>query len=184
MKIASLAGYVQKGLTDDAKKWFAKTERCEVADEKIRKLSTFLAHLDEEHHATMKALDAMIRGKKFPSIQGVDISDDWTYGFDFAKNDVEILDEDGEPVDAASVWSLACDGGGNHYMVTSDGRVVVWNHEEGNIEGHTQFANLDVFFWVMLRLAAIEDGKLQKKDVEKEIRSLKQGGADFLLDRT
>ncbi len=184
MKIESLAGYTQKGLSGDVAEWFADAERCEVDEEGIRPLAGFLKHLDKRHHASMKAFDALVRGGKWPSISGLDIMDDWTYGFDFAKNDVNVLDEEGEEVDRESVYSLGCDGGGNHYMVVEDGRVVVWNHEEDSIEGHTQFASLDVFLWVMLRLAAVEDGKLAQSAVEKDIRSLKQGGADFLLDRS
>jgi hypothetical protein len=141
-----------------------------------------LKHLDAKHRASLKAFDALVRAKKFPVIFGLDISDDWTYGFDFAKNEATILDEEGKEVDAETVYALGCDGGGNYWLVTDDGRVVVWNHEEDSIEAHTQFASLDVFLWVIVRLAAVRAKKLAKKDVEKDIRALKQGGADFLLD--
>jgi len=184
MKIESLSGYTKKGLSDDLAKWFVDAERCEVAEGGIRSLAGFLKHLDESHHASMTAFDALVRGGKWPSVSGLDIMDDWTYGFDFAKNDVNVLDEDGEEVDRESVYSLGCDGGGNHYVVLKDGRVVVWNHEEDSIEGHTQFANLDVFLWVLLRVAAVDDGKLDKAAIEKDIRALKQGGADFMLDHS
>ncbi|MFE5218236.1 hypothetical protein ACFRC1_27475 [Streptomyces sp. NPDC056626] len=61
-------------------------------------------------------------------------------------------------------------------MLTS-GRVAVWSHEEEVIEAGTQFDNLDVFVWSIVRYHAVRAGILDLAAVEDDFRALGQPGA-------
>lgn len=60
-------------------------------------------------------------------------------------------------------------------MLTS-GRVAVWFHEEEVIEAGTQFDNLDVFLWSVVRYHAVRAGVLDLAAVEADFRALGQPG--------
>ncbi|WP_405503203.1 hypothetical protein OG501_37580 [Streptomyces niveus] len=72
--------------------------------------------------------------------------------------------------------SIGCDGASNYYVVLTSGRVAVWLHEEQVIEAHTQFDNLDVFLWSVVRSHAVRAGALDLAAVEPDFRSLGQPG--------
>lgn len=180
LSLSQIDGYVERGLDADAAKWFADAARVSIADS-IPPVNAFAAKLPAKASKSLLAFDAKVRGGKFPTVPCLDIMDDWTYGFDFVKNGVEVLDGDGNDV-AADVWTLALDGGGNHYLQLPNGKVAVWNHEESSIEDHTQFEDLDVFLWSMLRLGAVRAKKLAKADIAGDFEALAQPGALFLLN--
>jgi hypothetical protein len=179
IKLKDLEGYVERDMDADTAKWFADAERVSIADS-IVPVAPFLKTLPKHAATTLASFDAKIRGGKFPAIPCLDIMDDWTYGFDFVKNGVEVIDGDGNDV-ASKVWSLALDGGGNHYIQLTNGKVAIWFHEESSIEEHTQFDNLDVFLWSMIRLGAVRKKKLAKQDIANDFEILAQPGALFLL---
>ncbi|MEU3796028.1 hypothetical protein [Streptomyces fructofermentans] len=102
---------------------------------------------------------------------------DWSYGFEFGANGCQILDSDYETeLSDDDVWSLGADGGGNYYVVLTSGRVAVWFHEEEVIEDETQFDNLDVFLWSVVRYQAVRAGVLDLAEVETDFRVLGQPG--------
>ncbi|MFI7357022.1 hypothetical protein ACIBTP_24170 [Streptomyces avidinii] len=74
------------------------------------------------------------------------------------------------------MWSVGADGGGNCFVVLTDGRVAVWFHEEEVIEAGTQFDNLDVFLWTPVRYYAVRAGVLDLAEVEPDFRTLGQAG--------
>jgi hypothetical protein len=57
----------------------------------------------------------------------------------------------------------------------------VWNHEESRIEHHTQFDDIDVFLWSMVRIGALRAGVIGYPDVEADFDALAQPGALVLL---
>lgn len=102
---------------------------------------------------------------------------DWSYAFDFEANGCQILDSDHETeLSDDDVWSIGADGGGNYYVVLTSGRVAVWFHEEEVIEANTQFDNLDVFLWSIVRYRAVRAGVLDLAAVESDFRTLGQPG--------
>lgn len=127
--------------------------------------------------AALAAFDRRVRSGTLPWV--VDVSD-CSYGFDFAGNDCEILDsDDATPVTDDDVWSIASDGGGNLYVLLTNGRVAVWFHEEQVIEAGTQFDNLDVFLYSIVRYEhsivryeAARAGVLDRTAVKEDFRAL------------
>ncbi|WP_234311751.1 hypothetical protein [Streptomyces griseus] len=75
------------------------------------------------------------------------------------------------------MWSIGADGGGDYYVVLTNGRVALWFHEEEVIEAHTQFDNLAVFLWSVVRYHAVRAGALDLAAVEADFRALGQPGA-------
>ncbi|WP_432018114.1 hypothetical protein [Streptomyces sp. 1222.5] len=61
-------------------------------------------------------------------------------------------------------------------MPTS-GRVAVWFHEEEVVEAGTQFDDVDVFVWSIVRYHAVRAGTLDLAAVEDGFRALGQPGA-------
>ncbi|WP_406230386.1 hypothetical protein [Nocardia sp. NBC_01009] len=106
----------------------------------------------------MAAFDRRVRSGRLP--QFLDILS-WCYGFDFAGNNCGIRDSDyiTELTDD-DVYSIGADGGGNLYVVLTNGLVAVWFHEEEVVEGGKRFDNLDVFLWSFVRYRAVRAGKL------------------------
>ncbi|MCC9711211.1 hypothetical protein E4N62_41915 [Streptomyces sp. MNU76] len=64
-----------------------------------------------------------------------------------------------------------------YYVVLTSGRVALWFHEEQVIEADTQYDNLDVFLWSVVRYAAVRAGVLDPAAVEADFRSLGRPGA-------
>jgi hypothetical protein len=180
--LADLTGYIERDLDAELARWFPDAPRVTIAPT-VRPVEPFLARLPADAARALEAFDRRVRAGTLARIWGLDITSHWSYGFDFAANEVEVLDEDGEVDITDDVWCLALDGGGNHYVVLTSGRVAVWNHEEGTIEGHTDFDNIDVFLWSMVRVAALHSRVLGYPDIEPDIDALAQRGALFLVDR-
>lgn len=171
---ADLVGYTDRDLDADLARWFPDAPPVQIPDE-TRAVAPFLARLAPEHAAALDALDRRVRSGRMP--QFLDIFD-WSYGFDFAGNDCGILDSDySTELTDADVYSIGADGGGNLYVVLTNGQVAVWFHEEEVVEGGTRFDNLDIFLWSFVRYRAVRAGKLELSAVEADFRALGQDGA-------
>ncbi|MEU3601104.1 hypothetical protein ABZ714_20650 [Streptomyces sp. NPDC006798] len=174
LTVEQLAGYVDRDLDGDLARWFPDQERVSVP-ESTRPVAPFLAKLLPAAATALAAYDRRVRAGTLPVC--LDIHD-WSYAFEFEANDCRILDSDYETeLSDDDVWSIGADGGGNYYVVLASGRIAVWFHEEEVIEDGTQFDNLDVFVWSLVRYHAIRAGVLDLSEVEADFRALSQPGA-------
>ncbi|MEV0460204.1 hypothetical protein [Catellatospora methionotrophica] len=168
-----VTGYVDRDLDADLARWFPGASQVDLPAS-VRPVEPFLAKLPPAAAAALSAFDRRVRSGTMA--QFLDVFD-WSYGFDFAANECEILDADyATPVPSDDVWSIGADGSGNYYVVLTNGRVATWFHEEQVIEGHTQFDDLDVFLWSAVRYRAVRAGVLDRASVEDDFRSLAQPG--------
>ncbi|MET8976889.1 hypothetical protein ABZX85_14840 [Streptomyces sp. NPDC004539] len=168
-----LTGYLDQGLDADLARWFPGLPTASVPEE-TRPVEPFLARLPAAARTALAAFDRRVRAGTMPEF--LDIHD-WSYAFGFAENDCRILDTDYETeLTDDDVWSVGADGGGNYYVVLTNGRVAVWFHEEEVIEEGTQFDSLDVYVWSLVRYHAVRRGVLELADVEADFRSLAQPG--------
>ncbi|MFE3117297.1 hypothetical protein [Streptomyces niveus] len=173
LTVDQLAGYVDRDLDADLGRWFPNEARVDIPAS-TRSVEPFLAKLPRDAATALAGFDGRVRSGTVA--QFLDIYD-WSYGFDFEANDCEILDSDYETeLSGDDVWSIGCDGASNYYVVLTSGRVAVWLHEEQVIEAHTQFDNLDVFLWSVVRSHAVRAGALDLAAVEADFRSLGQPG--------
>ncbi|AFU00493.1 hypothetical protein [Nocardia brasiliensis] len=171
---ADLVGYTERDLDADLARWFPAAPRVQVPEE-TRSVTAFLARLAPSDAAALSAFDRRVRSGLLP--QFLDIFD-WSYGFDFAGNDCGILDSDyTTELTDDDVYSIGADGGGNLYVVLTNGQVAVWFHEEEVVEGGTRFDNLDVFLWSFVRYRAVRAGQLARSAVEADFLALGQDGA-------
>ncbi|MEV6379983.1 hypothetical protein AB0M31_11260 [Streptomyces sp. NPDC051773] len=174
LTVDQLTGYVERGLDADLARWFPDAERVDLPAS-TRPVAPFLTRLPPAAATALAAFDRRVRSGTMP--QFLDI-EDWSYAFEFAKNDEVILDSDHETeLSDDDVWSIGCDGGGNYYVVLTSGRVALWFHEEQVIEADTQYDNLDVFLWSLVRYSAVRAGVLDLASVEADFRALAQPGA-------
>lgn len=174
LTVDQLAGYGDRDLDADLARWFPDRPPVQLA-EPIRPVEPFLARLPQDAAAALAAFDRRVRSGTLPWV--VDVAD-YSYGFDFAGNDCELLDSDyATHLTDDDVWSIASDGGGNLYVLLTNGRVAVWFHEEQVIEADTQFDNLDVFLYSIVRYQAARAGALDRSAVEEDFRALAQPGA-------
>ncbi|XVU26685.1 hypothetical protein ACQPZJ_06430 [Actinoplanes sp. CA-054009] len=175
LTVASLTGYIERDLDADLARFFPSPDDVVELEEEVRPLAPFLARLAPSDAAALTALDRRVRSGTMPDF--CDMAD-WSYGFDFAENECGILDSDYETqLTDDDVYSVGADGGGNYYVVLTNGQVAVWFHEEEVIEAGTRFDNLDVFVWHMVRYRAVRDGALSRDEVEADFRALGQDGA-------
>lgn len=182
--LAELTGYVEQDLDADLAYWFPGERPVSIAST-IRPVEPFLARLPVDAARALESLDRKVRGGTLTAIPTLDIAEDWSYGFDFIANGVELFHEDDEDETdvAGEVWCLGLDGDGNQYVVLASGRVALWNHEEGVIERDSQFNSIDVFLWTMVRVSALRAGILRYADIEPEFNALGQQAPLMLLDR-
>ncbi|MET7422319.1 hypothetical protein [Dactylosporangium sp. NPDC005555] len=174
MSVEQLAGYGDRDFAGDLARWFPDRETARVAED-TRSVEPFLARLPQEAATALAAFDRLVRSGTMPWV--VDVTED-SYGFDFAGNDCQILDSDYETeLSDDDVWSVAADGGGNLYVMLTNGKIAVWFHEEEVIEAGTQFDNLDVFLYSIVRYQAARAGVLDRAAVAEELRALGQPGA-------
>lgn len=174
LTVDQLSGYVDHDLDADVSRWFPDEPRVEFS-EPVRPVEPFLARLPHDAATALAGFDRRVRSGAMADL--LDIAD-WSYGFEFEANDCEILDSDYTTrLSDDDVWSIGCDGGGNYYVVLTDGRVALWFHEEQVIEAHTRYENLDVFLWSVVRHRAVRAGVLDLAAVEEDFRSLGQPGA-------
>ncbi|MDX3453714.1 hypothetical protein PV396_17430 [Streptomyces sp. ME02-8801-2C] len=172
--IEQLAGYVDRDLDADLARWFPDAPGADIPAS-TRPVEPFLARLPGDAATALAGFDRRVRSGTVPA-GFLDIYD-WSYGFDFEANDCRILDSDYETeLSDDDVWSLGADGGGNYYVVLTNGRVAVWFHEEEVIEADTQFDNVDVFLWSVVRYCAVRAGVLELAEVEADFRTLGQPG--------
>ncbi|BBH63439.1 hypothetical protein ACTI_01240 [Actinoplanes sp. OR16] len=172
--VDELTGYVQRDLEADLARWFPSSDPAEVGED-ARPVGPFLSRLPVAAAAALAAFDALVRGERVPA--ELDIAD-WSYGFDFAANDCGILDSDySTPLTDDDVYSIGADGGGNYYVVLTNGQVAVWFHEEEVIEANTRFDTVDVFVWSLVRYHAVLAGTLPLAAVEADFLALGQDGA-------
>ncbi|MGN2637594.1 hypothetical protein ACTD5D_15655 [Nocardia takedensis] len=169
-----LIGYIDRDLDDDLARWFAGSPAVDISDEPVRAVEPFLTRLSPADAAALAAFDRRVRSGTMP--QFLDIYS-WSYGFDFAGNECEILDSDyATELTDADLYSLGADGGGNLYVLLHTGQVALWFHEEQVVEGHTCFDDLDTFVWSMVRYHAVRAGELTPLSVEAEFLALAQDG--------
>ncbi|MCF1592897.1 hypothetical protein [Streptomyces muensis] len=174
LTVDQLAGYVNRDLDADLARWFPDEPRVDIPAS-TRPVEPFLTRLPRDAAAALAGFDRRVRSGTMPA-GFLDIYD-WSYGFDFAANDCQILDSDYETeLSDDDGWSLGADGGGNYYVVLANGRVAVWFHEEEVIEAETQFDNLDVFLWSVVRYRAVRAGALDLAAVEADFRAFGQPG--------
>lgn len=166
-------------LADAAKFGFDKLD----AADRATPPPAFLAKLPAEAKAAVETLREVMAQGEMPYVYRFNPTMVW--GFDFKAKGVEVLDADFEGDLSAEVFSMASDGGGNHICLATDGRVVVWNHEESNVEAHTQFKNLDEALWCIMHREAISDEKIAYDDVKQVFASRSEGeenGWSFFRD--
>ncbi|MEU0545133.1 hypothetical protein [Nocardia sp. NPDC005978] len=174
LSAADLIGYTDRALDADLARWFPDAPPVDVPAE-TRPVAAFLERLAPTDAAALAALDRRVRSGELP--QFLDMYD-WSYGFDFAGNDCNILDSDYETeLSDDDVYPIGADGGGNLYVVLANGQVAVWFHEEEVIEAETRFDNLDVFLWSFVRYGAVRAGVLTRDAVEADFHALGQDGA-------
>ncbi|MGX1807969.1 hypothetical protein ACWIGI_19805 [Nocardia sp. NPDC055321] len=174
LSAADLIGYTDRALDTDLARWFPDAPLVDVPDE-TRPVAAFLDRLAPADAAALGALDDRVRSGRLP--QFLDMYD-WSYGFEFAENDCTILDSDySTELSDEDVYPIGADGGGNLYVVLTNGQVAVWFHEEEVIEAETRFDNLDVFLWSYVRYAAVRAGALSRDAVEADFQALAQDGA-------
>ncbi|MFF9780259.1 hypothetical protein ACF1HJ_42320 [Streptomyces sp. NPDC013978] len=174
LTVDQLTGYVERGLDADLARWFPDEEPVAVPAS-TRPVAPFLTRLPPAAATALAAFDRRVRSGTMQRFLDIE---DWSYAFEFAENGEVILDSDYETeLSDDDVWSIGCDGGGNYYVVLTSGRVAVWFHEEQVIEADTQYDNLDVFLWSLVRYAAVRTGVLDLASVEADFRSLEQPGA-------
>ncbi|NEA47850.1 hypothetical protein [Streptomyces sp. SID10815] len=174
LTVDHVAGYVERGLDADLARWFPAAPGTDIPAS-TRPVEPFLARLPAGSATALAGFDRRVRSGAVPA--SLDIHD-WSYGFDFAANDCRILDCDYETeLGDDDVWSVGADGGGNYYVVLTSGRVAVWFHEEEVIEAGTQFDNVDVFVWSIVRYHAVRAGVLELAAVEADFHALGQPGA-------
>ncbi|MFC8349880.1 hypothetical protein [Streptomyces sp. NPDC057280] len=174
LTVDQLAGYVERDLDADLARWFRDEPQVDIPAS-IRPVEPFLAKLPRDAATALAGFDRRVRSGTMPA-GFLDIYD-WSYGFHFAANGCQILDSDYETeLSDDDVWSLGADGGGNYYVMLTNGRVAVWFHEEEVIEAETQFDNLDVFLWSVIRCQAVRAGALDLAAVEADFRALGQPG--------
>ncbi|MCP2315693.1 hypothetical protein APR12_001026 [Nocardia amikacinitolerans] len=174
LTLADLVGYTDRDLDADLARWFPDATPVQVP-EQTRPVTPFLARLAPADAAALAALDRRVRSGRLP--QFLDIFS-WSYGFDFGENGCGLLDSDYTTELADDdVYSIGADGGGNLYVVLTNGQVAVWFHEEEVLEGGTRFDNLDVFLWSFVRYRAVRAGKLARSAVEADFVALGQDGA-------
>ncbi|MEU1557949.1 hypothetical protein ABZ517_35345 [Streptomyces scabiei] len=174
LTVDQLNGYGERDLDADLARWFPGAPRVDVPAS-TRPVAPFLAKLPPDAATALAAFDRRVRSGTLPGgFLGIY---DWSYAFDFAANDCQILDSDYETeLSDDDVWSLGADGGGNYYVMLANGRVAVWFHEEEVIEAETQFDNLDVFLWSVVRHQAVRAGVLDLAAVEADFHALGQPG--------
>ncbi|WP_040700520.1 hypothetical protein [Nocardia vinacea] len=174
LTLADLVGYTDRDLDTDLARWFPATEAVQLP-EQTRPVEPFLTRLAPTDAAALAAFDRRVRSGLLP--QFLDIFD-WSYGFDFAGNDCGIIDSDyTTELTDDDIYSIGADGGGNLYVVLTNGQVAVWFHEEEVLEGGTRFDNLDVFLWSFVRYRAVRAGKLDRSAVAADFLALGQDGA-------
>ncbi|MFF9154742.1 hypothetical protein ACF1AB_21215 [Streptomyces sp. NPDC014846] len=174
LTVDQLTGYVDRGLDADLARWFPDEPGTDLPAS-TRSVEPFLARLPGDAATALAGFDRRVRAGALPA--RLDIHD-WSYGFGFQANDCRILDSDYQTeLSDTDVWSIGADGGGNYYVVLTSGRVAVWFHEEEVIEAGTQFDNLDVFVWSIVRYHAVRAGILDLAAVEDDFRALGQPGA-------
>ncbi|MEV7557764.1 hypothetical protein [Streptomyces sp. NPDC089795] len=174
LTVDQLTGYVERDLDADVVRWFPDAPRTDIPSE-TRPVGPFLARLPRDAATALDGFDRRVRAGALPAVLGVEW---WSYAFDFRGNDCRILDSDYETeLSDDDVWSVGADGGGNYFVVLTSGRVAVWFHEEEVVEAGTQFDNLDVFLWTLVRYHAVRAGVLDLADVEADFRTLGQPGA-------
>ncbi|MFB7831077.1 hypothetical protein [Streptomyces sp. NPDC056056] len=171
--VEQLTGYVERGLDADLARWFPDAPPV-VMPEPIRPVEPFLTRLPQHAATALAAFDRRVRSGAMR--QCLDVHD-WSYAFDFAANGCAVLESDyTTELGDDDVWSLGADGGGNLYVLRTEGRVAVWFHEEEVLEEGTGFDNLDVFVWSAVRYRAVRAGALDLAEVEDDFRSLAQPG--------
>ncbi|MYY13442.1 hypothetical protein GT204_32340 [Streptomyces sp. SID4919] len=173
LTVDRLAGYVDRDLDSDLARWFPDDARVGVPAS-TRSVEPFLAKLPPDAATALAGFDRRVRAGTLP--QRLDIHD-WSYAFDFEANGCRVLGSDYRTeLSDDDVWSIGADGGGNYYVVLTSGLVAVWFHEEEVIEAGTQFDNLDVFLWSVVRYHAVRAGVLGLAAVEADFRALGQPG--------
>ncbi|MVO85445.1 hypothetical protein GPA10_11945 [Streptomyces sp. p1417] len=173
LTVDRLTGYVERDLDADLARWFTDAPKARLPVS-TRPVGPFLTGLPRDAAAALAGFDRRARAGALPEV--LDLYD-WSYAFDFAGNDCRILDSDHETeLTDDDVWSVGADGGGNYYVVLTNGRVAVWFHEEEVIEADTQYDTLDVFVWSVVRYHAVRAGVLDLAEVEADFRALGQPG--------
>ncbi|WP_433724244.1 hypothetical protein ACQP0C_26755 [Nocardia sp. CA-129566] len=174
LTLADLVGYTDRDLDADLVRWFPDATPVHVP-EQTRSVAPFLARLAPADAAALAAFDRRVRSGQLPQFLDIFF---WSYGFDFAVNDCGIRDSDyTTELTDDDVYSIGADGGGNLYVVLTNGQVAVWFHEEEVLEGGTRFDNLDVFLWSYVRYRAVRAGRLTRSAVAADFQTLGQDGA-------
>jgi hypothetical protein len=176
LTVEDLTGYVERDLDADLTRYLTDRPLLDDLDlSDVRPIEPFLARLPAPAAAALAAFDRLVRSGTLPEF--LDIAE-WSYGFDFAANDCGILDSDYETrLSDDDVYSIGADGGGNLWVVLTNGQVAIWFHEEEVLEEGTRFDNLDVFLWSYVRYEAVRDGTLDLAEVEADFHALGQDGA-------
>lgn len=166
------AGYITSGrFAADAKR---------LGIEPLRYAATlpdadFLGRLPADARKTLEHIVSMLNDGTFPNMRVFHPAYAW--GFDFEANGCDVLDADFEEDLSSEVFSMATDGGGNHHCLQADGKVVTWNHEESNIEDHTQFPSLDEALYALLHCQAVRTDAIPYDEV-KALFNEKAGDGD------
>jgi hypothetical protein len=181
LRVEQLRGYVRTHLAADLDRWFGEEPAVRL-DAGVPGVEPFLARLPPSAAMALSSLDGLVRSGAMARLPSLDIWGAETYGYDFAAEGVAVRLRSRQPDLAATVWSLGLDGGGNHYVLMPDGRVLLWLHAEDVIEDDAWFSDLDTFMWCLVRLAAARSGCLARDELRPALEALDQPGALFLFD--
>ncbi|MFE0703995.1 hypothetical protein [Streptomyces sp. NPDC058872] len=170
-----LSGYTERDLDGDLARWFPRLERMSPV---VRQVSPFLAKLPPDAARALVSFDTRVRSGQMPNF----IDENWPegdYGFDFRAEGAEDLlaGNPEEAVSADDVWPLGVDGGGNRYLMMTNGRVMAWDHS-GGVEGYewSGFSSMDVFLWAMVRYRAVVTGVLPADEVRADFVAMGEPG--------
>ncbi|AKU94091.1 Thioredoxin [Labilithrix luteola] len=168
----TISGYIERGdLARDLAAFFPKYAASKIDEDAARAKKAF-ARLPKEHQAAAKALDALARGKKFPSLVTTSLD---AYGFDTVKNELYGATDD-------RYFGLAYDGMGNmQFLDLKTGKVLGYEHEEGIFDKRRAFPTLDEWAFAMVRLELVLERRVPAAAMKKLFKRLGLAAGVFEL---
>lgn len=169
---AKIPGYIERGdLARDLASFFPKYDASPIDEDAVRAKKVF-ARLPAEQQAAAKALDALARGKKFPSLVTASLEG---YGFDTVTNELYGATDD-------RYFGLAYDGMGNmQFLDLKTGKVLGYETDEGIFDKRRAFSTLDEWAFSMVRVELVNEGRVPAAAMKKLFKQLGLAAGGFEL---
>lgn len=169
---AKIPGYIERGdLARDLAAFFPEYDASEIDEDAARAKKVF-ALLPAEHQTAAKALDALVRGKKFPSLVNMNLE---AYGFDTVTNELYGATD-------GRYFGLAYDGMGNmQFLDLKTGKVLGYETDEGIFDKRRAFASLDEWAFAMVRVELVDDERVPAAAMKKLFKQLGLAAGVFEL---